>query len=35
VWTDLKEGSNFDYDTTKKIAKGKAEMSIFGLPNKR
>ena len=30
VWTDLKEGSNFDYGATKKGAKVKAEMSIFG-----
>ena len=34
VWTDLKEGSNFDYGATKKGAKVKAEMSIFG-PSKQ
>jgi hypothetical protein len=35
LWTFLEELSNFDDGATKKGAKGQAEMSIFGLPNKR
>ena len=32
-WTYLEELSIFAYETTKKGAKGEAEMSIFGFPN--